>query len=94
MCNCGKGRPAAARALMKTQNAKDVHDVRGMHGGHGASTPTQPLFEYVGATALTVIGPVSGRRYRFERTGARLTADPRDGNALQTVPLLRMRAHP
>ena len=91
MCNCGKGRPAAAGALMKTHS---VRDVRGLHNLHGASPPTQPLFEYVGATALTVIGPVSGRRYRFERTGARLTADPRDGNALQTVPFLRMRAHP
>lgn len=94
MCNCGKSRPAAARALVKAQNLWDVRDLRDLRRAHGTSTPTQPLFEYVGATALTVIGPVSGRRYRFERTGARLTADPRDGNALQTVPLLRMRAHP
>ena len=64
MCNCGKGRPAAAGALMKTQS---VWDVRGLHNVHGASTPTQPLFEYVGATALTVIGPVSLAPVRSKR---------------------------
>jgi hypothetical protein len=52
----------------------------------------RPLFEYVGATALTVIGPASGQRYRFDRPGARLAVDPRDGLALQAVPLLRAAA--
>ena len=79
MCNCGKRRQNPVDASTTPQNAP---------------APGRPLFEYVGATALTVFGPVSGRRYRFERTGARLTADPRDGNALQTVPLLRLRVSP
>jgi hypothetical protein len=52
---------------------------------------TKPLFEYVGATALTVIGPASGLRYRFDRPGARLAIDPRDRIALEAVPLLRAR---
>ncbi|MED5620948.1 hypothetical protein [Ideonella sp. BN130291] len=51
----------------------------------------KPLFEYVGATALTVIGPASGLRYRFDRPGARLAVDPRDRIALEAVPLLRAR---
>lgn len=46
-------------------------------------------FEYVGASALTVIGPASGRRYRFDRPGARLVVDPRDRPGLARVPRLR-----
>ncbi len=46
-------------------------------------------FEYTGTTALTVIGPYTGRRYRFNRPGARLTVDGRDAFALVHVPVLR-----
>jgi hypothetical protein len=46
-------------------------------------------FEYAGPTALTVTGPVSGRRYRFDRPGARLAIDPRDRPSLARVPKLR-----
>lgn len=46
-------------------------------------------FEYVGASALTVIGPASGRRYRFEGPGARLVIDPRDRPGLARVSRLR-----
>lgn len=46
-------------------------------------------FEYVGSTSLTVIGPISGRRYRFDRPSARLPIDPRDRPGLLRVPSLR-----
>jgi hypothetical protein len=46
-------------------------------------------FEYVGRTALTAIGPVSGKRYRFEKPGAVVTVDPRDRPGLAAVPALR-----
>jgi hypothetical protein len=46
-------------------------------------------FEYTGATALTVVGPASGRRYRFEGPGARQVVDPRDRPSLARVPRLR-----
>jgi hypothetical protein len=51
------------------------------------SAPTE--FEYTGATALTVIGPLTGQRYRFAHTGARVKVDGRDGYGLATVPVLR-----
>jgi hypothetical protein len=53
--------------------------------------PVHPavVFEYVGKTALTAIGPVSGRHYRFSRPGAILEVDPRDGASLAAVPSLR-----
>lgn len=54
-----------------------------------AAPRAKPLFEYVGRTALTVTGPSSGMRYRFERPGARLAVDPRDRQGMAAVPLLR-----
>ena len=62
-----------------------------------APTPAQPqriyhaslFFEYAGKTALTVISPQTGRRYRFLAPGARLEIDPRDRPWLASVPQLR-----
>ena len=51
---------------------------------HGA-----PTFEYIGRTALTVFGPISGAPYRFRGPGSRLPVDPRDRAALAAVPVLR-----
>ena len=36
------------------------------------------MFEYLGSTALTAIGGVTGRHYQFTASGARVTADRRD----------------
>lgn len=47
------------------------------------------LFEYVGRTGMTVVGPATGTRYRFDRPGARLAVDPRDHAAMAAVPHLR-----
>ena len=79
MCNCGKTRFTTSARTGATLPAQ------------AASAPSRSLFEYVGITALTVFGPASGRRYRFERPGAALAVDPRDHAALQAVPHLRLR---
>lgn len=47
------------------------------------------MFEYVGATALTVFGAVSGVRYRFAHAGARVAVHGRDADAMATLPNLR-----
>ena len=46
-------------------------------------------FEYVGRTALTVIGPVSHKTYRFDHPGARVEIDARDVSSMQSIPVLR-----
>jgi len=46
-------------------------------------------FEYVGAGALTVVGPVTGKAYRFVGYGARLEVDVRDRLSIRGVPHLR-----
>jgi len=54
--------------------------------GPPAATTT---FQYTGKTRLTVIGPVSRRRYDFDRSGVRISVDARDANSLATVPTLK-----
>ncbi len=46
-------------------------------------------FEYEGRTGMTVIGSVSGRRYRFAASGSVLAVDGRDGPGIAAVPGLR-----
>ena len=56
----------------------------------GAPPPAKTvLFEYVGRTALTIIGPVTRTSYRFDSPGARATVDSRDRNSLNLVPVLK-----
>lgn len=47
-------------------------------------------FQYVGKTALTAVGPVSGRHYRFSHPGATVQVDLRDRASLAMVPNLRL----
>jgi hypothetical protein len=56
---------------------------------HAAPRPGQLVFEYVGGTALTALGAATGRRYRFDRPGARLAVEPADKASLMAVPQLR-----
>jgi len=46
-------------------------------------------FEYVGKTGLTTIGPITGKRYRFNSNGAVVAVDLRDQAFLLTIPLLK-----
>ena len=46
-------------------------------------------FEYVGHSRMTVIGGATGRRYRFDRPGARVIVDPRDRPSLAAILHLR-----
>ena len=61
----------------------------------GETTPTGPppgtiFFEYVGGTAMTVVGPVTGQRYRFGWPGAQMPVDSKDARAISDgVPHLR-----
>ena len=46
-------------------------------------------FQYIGKTGLTVMGPRTRKRYRFDNPGAVVVVDPRDKHALAAVPALR-----
>lgn len=47
------------------------------------------IFEYQGRTALTAVGPVTGKRYRFAATGSRVAVDLRDRAGIAAVPGLK-----
>jgi hypothetical protein len=38
---------------------------------------------------LTAVGPITGRRYRFNGPGARVAVDSRDAPSMRAVPNLR-----
>ena len=46
-------------------------------------------FEYVGETALSVLGPITHTQYRFRGTGAQVAVDHRDAPYVSGVPNLR-----
>ena len=48
--------------------------------------PAKAVFEYVGATALTVVSPITRKTYRFAQPGARVEVDPRDRSWVAFVP--------
>jgi hypothetical protein len=49
------------------------------------------VFEYTGKTALTAIGLVTGRRYRFNSPGDMQSVDPSDVSGMMMVPVLKRR---
>jgi hypothetical protein len=53
-----------------------------------AAAPVKPVFEYIGATALTVVSPITRKTYRFERPGVRVEVDARDRSWVAFVPNL------
>lgn len=75
MSCCGQGRRSHER-------------MSGQAYERGEITRTAPpagsvFFEYVGGTAMTVVGPVTGRRYRFGWPGAQVAIDEQDAHLLQ-----------
>jgi hypothetical protein len=53
------------------------------------SASPYPSFQYLGASGLTVQGPVTKRLYRFVGPGAIVSVDSRDAPSLARVPQLR-----
>jgi hypothetical protein len=47
------------------------------------------LYRYTGATGMTVLGPISGTRYRFDQPGAKLQIDRRDLSSMAGLPNLQ-----
>lgn len=76
MSCCGKSRSLAGTAMS--------HQTR-----QNTSIPGLIAFEYIGRTALTVIGPASRTTYRFDQPGARIMVDARDRPSLDALPMLK-----
>jgi hypothetical protein len=63
-------------------------DVNGERRSVASRRSGQVEFEYVGRTALTVIGAVTGMRYRFAYPGQRVNVDAKDQAGMGEVPVL------
>jgi hypothetical protein len=50
---------------------------------------TEAQFEYTGKTALTVVSPLTRRKYHFPQPQARVSVDPRDRSWIAFVPHLK-----
>jgi hypothetical protein len=55
-----------------------------VQGSHSVTT-----FQYIGSTGLTVRGPVSGKTYRFAKTGSSVVVDERDAPYFDGIPSVR-----
>lgn len=82
MSCCGNKRNAWQRI-----EALHSHKVETPHGN--IKMWEDVYFEYTGATALTVTGNVSGKKYRFLFTGDRQMIDYRDASGMIAVPVLK-----
>jgi hypothetical protein len=87
MACCGQRRRQMTSPPMPVRQA----NIPAKPGGF-AQSPAQhqaTIFQYIGKSALTAVGPMSGRQYRFSYPGAIIQVDPRDRAALSAVPNLR-----
>jgi hypothetical protein len=49
------------------------------------NSPAMVTFEYTGPTGMTVVGPISGLKYRFGSPGARVQVNWRDAASMARV---------
>jgi hypothetical protein len=87
MC-CGSPRQRIATGAPGPARSLAVNMQRSMPVQIKGAASAAPVFEYVGATALTVVSPVTRKTYRFERPGARVEVDVRDRSWVAFVPNL------
>ena len=83
---CGQRRQQISRSP-PIQGANNPVPPANVNGAPGPSRAV--VFQYVGNTSLTAVGPVSGRHYQFSHPGATVEVDPRDRASLARVPHLR-----
>lgn len=78
MSCCGERRAAAAAPPQPANTIRPAQRVS-----------SAAVYQYLGATGLTVIGPVTGLRYRFDAPGSKVQIDWRDVPSFAGLPNLR-----
>ena len=84
MCNCGK-----KRSQLTQQANVNSRQVNTSHQQQSITQKTPVLFEYTGRTALSVIGNITRRNYRFNFTGDKQYIEPVDAVAMMSIPMLK-----
>ena len=86
MSCCGKRRMLAGGPPVRPTYATSP---RADAAPAGSRPLLRVVYEYVGQSALTVTSPTTGKRYRFDRPGARVDVDPRDRGIVGGIGQLR-----
>ena len=74
---------------MRSMSSAFVHELVAPRASAGRFPMGRTYFEYVGQTAITAVGTVTGRQYRFATPRVPVVVDARDRWSLARVPLLR-----
>ena len=82
MSCCGQNRQRLSELDSRAQTIGSRQQQEGIPPG------ALVYFEYVGKTRLTVIGPITRKRYRFPTPGAKIAVDINDAALLTTIPRL------
>jgi hypothetical protein len=77
------------RAQQRNMSSAFVHELVAPRASASSFPMGRAYFEYVGQTAITAVGSVTGRQYRFATPGVPVVVDARDRWSLARVPLLR-----
>ena len=88
MACCGDKRQRLIPPGAKT-NSEMSGGAQSARAGMGRVYDETARFQYTGRSGLTVIGPFSQRRYRFNQPDEVLEVDRRDAPGLAAVPHLR-----
>ena len=78
MCNCGSKRNSYTQQTTNADTGTSNHTTNG-----------STYFEYTGKTALSVVGNVTGKNYRFHHSGDVQPIDHRDVAGMAMVPVLK-----
>jgi hypothetical protein len=86
MSCCGQQR---LRLSEKDSNRAPAGSAPTAHWEQRTSPVSLVYFEYIGKTALTVTGPITGKKYRFPQPGSKTAVDAADALSVATIPVLR-----
>ena len=77
------------RAQLRATTSAFTHEPVPHRGPAGRFPMGRAYFEYIGPTAMTAVGGVTYRQYRFPAPGVPVAVDARDRWSLTSVPNLR-----
>ena len=78
---CGQRRQQLRRGVPATRSREESVDL----SSELEAVYPSVYFQFLGREAVTLVGPISGKRYRFAQYGAVVAVDPRDRRSLEAV---------
>lgn len=85
MCNCGKKRSQ----LTQQPTIRNANNVQPSQAPVYIQTKQSVMFEYTGKTALSVVGSITRKSYRFQFAGDKQYVDINDASGMMAIPVLK-----